>query len=120
MKTICDDSKLCNLAEIMALADAATPGPWLQAHHIGEPRALVSERDKSLSLLALDRDGMAIVDSEADARFIVAAREIVPAMAAELAAMRAAALELYNADIAIDEVAVRKAMDRLRILLPSP
>ena len=80
---------MLDLDRIEALVNAATPGPWRQATHVGEPRAIVAESRPMASLLALDVDGMAIVDSEADAALIVEACNAVHAMAAELRAARA-------------------------------
>lgn len=69
---------------IRARVDAATKGPWLQAHHVDEPRALIAADRPAESLLALDRDGMAIMDKVADAAFIASARSDVPALLDDL------------------------------------
>lgn len=79
------------LADLGALADAATARPWMQARHIDEPRAIVAQSRPMHSLLGLDRDGMAIVDREADAAFIVAAVNAHDALAAEVVRLRALA-----------------------------
>jgi hypothetical protein len=81
--------------------DAAATPDWTQAHHIDEPRAVVSLDDMNLSLLALDRDGMAIFDRVEDARFAVAARTGWPRDAARVAALvdRVAALEAHVATL---------------------
>lgn len=74
MKTI--DEK--RQKEIEGRAAKATAGPWLQAVHVDEPRALVSITNMQRSLLALDSDDMAIVGTEADAAFIAHARADIP------------------------------------------
>lgn len=65
-------------------AEKATQGPWLQGHHVGEPKALVAAASPTESLLGLDRDDMAIVAEAHDAAFIAAARTDVPALAADV------------------------------------
>jgi len=79
------------LAEIEARVSAASAGPWMQAHHIDEPRAIVPRSRPNHSLLAVDRDGMAIFDRAEDAAFTVAAREDIPALVAEVRRLRAEA-----------------------------
>jgi hypothetical protein len=77
-----DVEALTKLArETKAHGERATPGPWLQATHVGEPRALVAQHDMRASLLALDRDGMAIVGTVLDAVAIAHARTAAPALA---------------------------------------
>lgn len=58
-----------DIAAIRARLEAATPGPWAQPID-EEPRAIVAAKRPMFSLLALDRDGMAIVDKKADADLI--------------------------------------------------
>lgn len=77
------------IAEIKARNAARTPGPWQQATHVGEPRALVAAAAPRRSLLGLDRDGMAIVDRAADAAFIAHAPEDIDALVAEVERMHA-------------------------------
>lgn len=67
-----------------ALADAATPGPWEQAHQIGERQFVVTLKVRELA----EDVGYAL--SEADTAFIAAARTAVPALCAEVARLRAA------------------------------
>lgn len=74
----CQSSILLDAIE--ARAEAATPGPWVQGHHVQEPRALCPRDNMFMSLLGLDKDGMAIVAEEADAAFIAHARADVPAL----------------------------------------
>lgn len=80
--------------------DAAASPAWVQAHHIDEPRAIVSADDMTRSLLALDRDGMAIFDRVEDARFAVAARDGWPRDAARVVVLceRVALLERLLAE----------------------
>lgn len=61
----------------------ASQEPWLQPLP-EEPRAIVSAESPLTSLLAIDRDGMAIFATEADATFTVAARADLPASLAAL------------------------------------
>lgn len=72
------------LDEIGRVEQAATKGPWCQAIHVNEPRALVSSMKMGTSLLSIDLDGMAIVDRAEDAQFIVVARNILPRLLAEV------------------------------------
>lgn len=58
---------------LRALLAKSTTLPWLQATHVGEPRAIVSARNPGMSLFGLDKDGMAIVYEEDDADLIAAA-----------------------------------------------
>jgi len=69
-----------DLDALELLHQQATPGPWLQATHVDEPRAICAARSMRSSLLGLDRDGMAILDDEADAALIVALRNAAPAL----------------------------------------
>ncbi len=78
-----------DLDELERVARAATPGPWLQPLE-DEPRAIVAARSPEVSLLALDIDGMAVVDEEADATLIVAMRNSFESLISELRALRAA------------------------------
>ncbi len=57
------------------LEKAATPGEWRKPFEDG---ALAHERDKSL--LAIDKDGMAIVNRPEDAALIAALRNAAPAL----------------------------------------
>ena len=98
------------IAEIEGHANAATPA-WTLALHIDEPRAIVSADDMSVSLLALDRDGMAIFDRVEDARFAVEAREIVPRLLADLRRAHARIAEL-EAQIAATAEAHREDQRR--------
>lgn len=75
-----------DLDELTALAKAATPGPWLQPIQ-DEPR-LVSGPDGAESLLGCTKDSEAIVWSESDAALIVAMRNSLDALLAELRAHR--------------------------------
>lgn len=79
--------------------DAAASPAWVQAHHIDEPRAIVSADDMTRSLLALDRDGMAIFDRVEDARFAVAARDGWPRDAARVGVL-CAEVERLSAEVA--------------------
>ena len=85
-----------DVAAIEALLSAATPLPWMQAHHIEEPRAIVTEARRMLSLLGNDNDGMPIVFRAEDAALIVAAVNALPAL---LAALRTLAAQ-HAADVA--------------------
>ncbi len=87
---------LPDVAAIEALLSAATPLPWMQAHHIEEPRAIVTEARRMLSLLGNDNDGMPIVFRAEDAALIVAAVNALPAL---LAALRTLAAQ-HAADVA--------------------
>ena len=65
-----------------AICEAATR-QWRQAHHVGEPRAIYRAKYMDLSLLALDRDGMAIFAREADAAAAVNAVNRLPVYIAD-------------------------------------
>lgn len=56
-----------------AICDAAS-SDWHQGHHVGEPRAICAASDMGMSLLGLDKDGMAIFMSEKDAAAAVTGR----------------------------------------------
>lgn len=77
---------------------AATARPWMQAHHIDEPRAIVASARPMHSLLGLDRDGMAIFDSEADAALVVEAVNRFDDLVAEVTRLRA----LFDAGNVVD------------------
>ena len=77
-------------AEARARCEAATKGPWITGEHIGEPRALCRADDPTMSLLGVDRDGLAIVYTETraqsakDAALIAHARADLPDALAEI------------------------------------
>ena len=71
---------------VLAVAENMTPGPWLTAEHVGEPRAIVAAEKPDLTLLGLDVDGMAIVSSRRDATGIVTLRNDAPAVIRDLIA----------------------------------
>ena len=82
------------LDALKALADAATPGPWLPSHNVDAPSDGNWEPDnperegrgEGPTLTGLYRDVKAW--AEADAAFIAAAREAVPALLAEVQRLR--------------------------------
>lgn len=93
-----DDPRI-DLAEVQRLTDGATPGPWSAADEHGDlgpgasPAWCVSRMDADdpekyrydVAYMAhTSRDAMAEVDAE----FIAAARELVPALAAEVELLR--------------------------------
>jgi hypothetical protein len=88
--------------EAKARAAAATEDPWLQGFHVGEPRAIVAAHEEDVSLLALDRDGMAVMSKAVDAAFVVAARRDVPELADDVLALVAEVSRLREADEARD------------------
>ena len=81
-------------AEARARCEAATKGPWITGEHIGEPRALCRADDPTMSLLGVDRDGLAIVYTETraqsakDAALIAHARADLPDALAEIERLR--------------------------------
>lgn len=83
-----------HLEQWRALADAATPGPWLPSHNVDAPSDGNWEPDnperegrgEGPTLTGLYRDVKAW--AEADAAFIAAAREAVPALLAEVQRLR--------------------------------
>lgn len=75
--------------EARALLADATPGPWCNGDHVGEPRAICPMVSRMDSLLGLDRDGMAIVVRAADAALIAAAPRLLAALADEVERLRA-------------------------------
>ena len=110
------------LVVIRDRAAAATEGPWLQGEHVGEPRALCAASRPLVSLLGLDVDGMAIVESAADATFIAHAREDVPRLIAHALAVGQVAVDLAaerdrlraKVDVAFGEV--KAGLERERVL----
>jgi hypothetical protein len=68
------------LAELGALADAATPGPWVvqDGDEVHAPHLLDQEEASDVAT---------IFDADADAAFIAAARSAVPALIAALKAV---------------------------------
>lgn len=86
-----DDQRM---AEIRARCEAATPGAkgggWATGEHVGEPRALCPFPGGMHSLLALDKDGMAIFARAEDAVFAAHARKDVPELLAEVTRLRGA------------------------------
>ena len=93
-----------HLEQWRALADAATPGPWLPSHNVDAPSDGNWEPDnperegrgEGPTLVGTYRDVKAW--AEADAAFIAAARDAVPALLAEVDRLRA---ELNTATAAI-------------------
>jgi hypothetical protein len=74
MSTLLQTIKPCNLPEILARANAATPGPWF-----------LSDLDGVVT------NGVERIDIDADdddIRFIIEARADVPAMATEIEMLR--------------------------------
>ena len=111
-----------HLEQWRALADAATPGPWLPSHNVDAPSDGNWEPDnperegrgEGPTLTGLYRDVKAW--AEADAAFIAAAREAVPALIAEVERLQAAWSAEHDAYIRADEqtrMAEREA-DELR------
>lgn len=109
-------------ANAMAARAAEASPEWIQAAHIGEPRAIVSAPRRMENLLGLDSDGMAIFQRAEDAHFAAAARTDVPTAAATMLDLAArlerttrALLELTSAVLLSaddgDEAAVRGAMN---------
>lgn len=60
------------------LCAGATPRPWKDGTHVGEPKALTTEASPMDSLLMLDKDGMAVFAREEDCAFTVGARTALP------------------------------------------
>lgn len=81
------------LSEIRARLKAATPGPW--AEHDEVPRVPVSlSVDPNMSLLGLDLDGYARMDSQEDAEFIIHAPTDIADLLAEVERLRAHGVEV--------------------------
>lgn len=104
------------LAELERLEREATPN-WQQATHIDEPRALVSADRPMVSLLGLDRDGMAIFEDAEDCAVAVAARNALSDLVRELRQLRAIAMEADAYRATQNPYAERSAELRLRKLL---
>jgi len=82
------DHEPTDLHALRRIESAMTPAPWQQALHIREPCALTTEADPHRSLLAVDRDGMGILDRKEDAAGIVALRNHAAAVFEELVELR--------------------------------
>lgn len=65
-------------AELLA---KATPGPWMQAEHVGEPHAIVADEHPFVSLLGLHND-QAIVSEMGDAALVAAAPDLAATVVA--------------------------------------
>lgn len=93
------------LAALKALADAATPGPWEEVAESGEWWITGPDiyNDAVMTTNASEI-------SQADADFICAAREAVPALLAEVERLRA-----DNADLRAALSALTADMERLRV-----
>jgi len=77
------------LDEAMALADAATPGPWTIRDSVWEATTAL-ERKTVDGPAGFDRSmNVTLFDSAADAAFIAAARQLVPALVEALRKARA-------------------------------
>ena len=110
-----------HLEQWRALADAATPGPWLPSHNVDAPSDGNWEPDnperegrgEGPTLTGLYRDVKAW--AEADAAFIAAARAAVPALIAEVERLQAAWSAEHDAYIRADELRgeVRELQNRL-------
>lgn len=84
------------VSELRALRANATSGPWVKPFDDG---AICSADAPNESLLALDKDGMAIFDKPADAALVVALRNNVDA----LIDLADAAQRLVERSASIDE-----------------
>lgn len=75
-------------AELERLAAAATPGPWLDVSHHWPERAIpvITEEPATIAYAAAEE----FTQREADAAFIAAARDAVPALLAENERLRTA------------------------------
>ena len=108
------------LAEVARLDREATPGPWRVSRY-GNVQGLPSKLGTCQQIADVDplREGE-IGNREADAALIVAARTLLPAGAADLADLRAAARVAVEAwDSGRLNVATSAAFDRLRGLVKS-
>lgn len=74
------------LDELTTALARMTKGTW--ATHDEVPRAIVSMDDPDMSLLAIDRDGMAVFDKTNDAEGVVALVNAAPALLAASAQLR--------------------------------
>jgi len=104
------------LARWRALADAATPGPWLPAGST-HPLCLggVYEREgEVVERILTDRP-------DADAAFIATAREAMPRLLAEVARLRALtrAVSIDRDTIEVERDEARREVERLRSQLES-
>jgi hypothetical protein len=72
------------IARLRHIESKATPGEWIQGHHVGEPRAITTKAAPDTSLLAVDGDGMAIFDRAENAALAVAARNALPTLLAAI------------------------------------
>ena len=109
-----------DITEALRLAAAATPGPWRVSCH-SNVQGLPSRLGTCQQIADVDplREGE-IGNREADAALIVAARTLLPAGAADLADLRAAARVAVEAwDSGRLNVATSAAFDRLRGLVKS-
>jgi hypothetical protein len=79
-----------DVAAARARCEAATPGPWGQAESV--PGALVAAHAPGMNLLGTftfpDGEEYAVVSAKADAAFIAAARQDLPAALDEIEALR--------------------------------
>lgn len=87
------------LDELQALCDAASPQPWMTTSE--PPYGIASTLTPQISLLMIDRDGMAYVDLDKNAKFIVAACNALPELLAEVRRLRTAGDALMIAATAL-------------------
>ena len=77
-----------NLQQWRALADAATPGPWSAETGHGETGPNYIDSPSGVVAYVYDSYRGTLPNAEADAAFIAAAREAVPALLAEVDRLR--------------------------------
>lgn len=85
---------------VLRLDGEATPEPWLKPFDDG---ALTSEARRNESLLAIDVDGMAVIERPEDAALIASYRSAAPRLARVLRESRAEAATLRAVSGAADE-----------------
>jgi hypothetical protein len=124
MSTMSDDVKPCNLTEILARAQAATPGPW--ATHLAAPKWDTPnqcgydsrEHHRGPAYYATGPRTETVEQAEVDSFFIAHAREDVPAMVAEIERWREAARHALRRVDEDDPHYVTEAVEAMIALLP--
>lgn len=121
MKTIRESIEPCNLTEIRKVRAAISPPPYVINRYDCNGGAInyQVQQDGGDSEVISNIVDDEVKRAKGTAAFIVAAPGYVDTMARELEEWRSAWVELFNAEVAIDPVAIRAAQDRLNRLTPT-
>lgn len=88
-------------AEVRAALKNTTQGQWMQAHHVGMPKAIATREKPMLSLLGLNKDGHPVFATEGDANFVILAHALAKDLCAAAEAIVDERLRVTNLLLAL-------------------